>query len=626
MSLETSPRAETQRTIRRPGLGHAAARRGTGAPKRGHPWIYSNEVRMDAAAKALAPGHARHPAPRRRERARRRDVQPAQPGRRAPPRPRRRRGRSAGAFSRAGSSARCGCASGCSRRPYYRLVHAEADGLPGLVVDRFGEVLVVQSNAAGMARLEPLVARGARRAAGTRRRSCCATTARRARSGRAAARDAGRAGRRSTDRFSSHENGAAFPVDPLAGQKTGWFFDQRDNRALCRRPGARCARPRSLLLHRRLCGAGGARRRRRGARHRPLRAGAGACRRGGGAERRRRASARFRRGEAFAEAARLAAAGERFDIVIADPPAFAKSRKEVPAALRGYRKLARLAAALTAPRRHPVPRLVLLQCRQRRIRRGGAARARRCRPQRPHPAHRRRRARPPGPSGAARNRLSQDDDTGARLIAAARLRAGAGSVERNTVPAPVLATSIRSPPCARINSRAIARPSPVPPGRAEPKNGRNRFSRALGGRPGPSSAISIAIDAALARRGERAAGARRPRARCARGSTGRGRAGRDRPRPRRSARTAQSIGEVVLGDRRGRRRSPRRAAPARKRLGAAVAAPSRGKVEGARAQRHGAVDRREQPRRDAAHLGRGTRRPARRRRAAPSPECCADRG
>jgi 23S rRNA (cytosine1962-C5)-methyltransferase len=56
----------------------------------------------------------------------------------------------------------------------------------------------------------------------------------------------------------------------------------------------------------------------------------------------------FRRGEAFAEAGGLAANGERYDIVIADPPAFAKSRKEVPAALRGYRKLARLAASVTA--------------------------------------------------------------------------------------------------------------------------------------------------------------------------------------------------------------------------------------------------------------------------------------
>jgi 23S rRNA (cytosine1962-C5)-methyltransferase len=57
----------------------------------------------------------------------------------------------------------------------------------------------------------------------------------------------------------------------------------------------------------------------------------------------------FRRGEAFGEAARLAATAERFDIIIADPPAFAKSRKEVSAALRGYRKLARLAASVATP-------------------------------------------------------------------------------------------------------------------------------------------------------------------------------------------------------------------------------------------------------------------------------------
>src|SRR5205085_6380473 len=52
----------------------------------------------------------------------------------------------------------------------------------------------------------------------------------------------------------------------------------------------------------------------------------------------------FRRAEVFAEAAALAGKGERFDIVIADPPPFARSKKDAPAALRGYRKLARLAA------------------------------------------------------------------------------------------------------------------------------------------------------------------------------------------------------------------------------------------------------------------------------------------
>src|SRR5207253_1246635 len=61
-------------------------------------------------------------------------------------------------------------------------------------------------------------------------------------------------------------------------------------------------------------------------------------------------SAASRGAGSSAERPRLAAAGERFDIVIADPPAFAKSRKEAPAALRGYRKLARLAASVTANR------------------------------------------------------------------------------------------------------------------------------------------------------------------------------------------------------------------------------------------------------------------------------------
>jgi 23S rRNA (cytosine1962-C5)-methyltransferase len=57
----------------------------------------------------------------------------------------------------------------------------------------------------------------------------------------------------------------------------------------------------------------------------------------------------FRRAEAFAELARLAAAGERFGVVIADPPAFVKSKKDLAAGARGYRKLARLCAAVVEP-------------------------------------------------------------------------------------------------------------------------------------------------------------------------------------------------------------------------------------------------------------------------------------
>ena len=229
--------------------------------------------------------------------------------------------------------------------PYYRLVHAEADGLPGLVVDRYGPVLVVQSNTAGMARLEPLVldalgelltpeAIVLRNDGPARLLEGLASETRLAMGTLEGS-------------VPVHENGAVFRVDPLAGQKTGWFFDQRDNRRFI---AALAQDARVLDLY---CFNGGfaVQAARAGAamvlgidRSEPaLKLAADAAALNGVGE-----TCTFRRGEAFGEAARLAAAGERFTVVIADPPAFAKSRKEVPAALGGYRKLARLAASVTA--------------------------------------------------------------------------------------------------------------------------------------------------------------------------------------------------------------------------------------------------------------------------------------
>src|SRR5208282_5834570 len=57
----------------------------------------------------------------------------------------------------------------------------------------------------------------------------------------------------------------------------------------------------------------------------------------------------FRRGQAFPEMERLAAEGERYDLVICDPPAFVKSKRELAQGAKGYRKLARLAAEIAAP-------------------------------------------------------------------------------------------------------------------------------------------------------------------------------------------------------------------------------------------------------------------------------------
>lgn len=229
--------------------------------------------------------------------------------------------------------------------PYYRLVHAEADGLPGLVVDRFAGVLVVQSNTAGIARLEPLVldaldALLAPEAIVLRNDSPARALEGLMPETRVAKGTVG-------GPVIVRENGTESLADPLAGQKTGWFFDQRDNRRFV---SALAHGARVLDLY---CfnGAFSVQTARAGAvavlgidSSGPALALAGASAARNGVDE----ICSFRRGEAFGEAARLAAAGERFDIVIADPPAFAKSRKDLPAALRGYRKLTRLAASVTA--------------------------------------------------------------------------------------------------------------------------------------------------------------------------------------------------------------------------------------------------------------------------------------
>jgi 23S rRNA (cytosine1962-C5)-methyltransferase len=311
----------------------------------GHPWIFSNEVAMDAAAKALPPGTLvtlrradEHPLgvamfnPHTLFAARLLDRDAGRPiGRRF--------------FVRRLERA-LRLRERLYDKPYYRLVHAEADGLPGLVVDRFGEVLVVQANAAGMDRLEPLILEAlqsvVRPAAVVLRNDSPARTLEgleletRVALGEVAGP------------IELEEDGTLFEADVLGGQKTGWFFDQRGNRRFV---AGIAAGARVLDLY---CYSGGfaVRAAHAGAeavlgidRSEPALALAWASARKNEVEER----CNFRRGEVFAEAAALAGKGERFDIVIADPPPFARSKKDAPAALRGYRKLARLAAGLTVP-------------------------------------------------------------------------------------------------------------------------------------------------------------------------------------------------------------------------------------------------------------------------------------
>jgi 23S rRNA (cytosine1962-C5)-methyltransferase len=233
-------------------------------------------------------------------------------------------------------------------QPYYRLIHAEADGLPGIVADRFGDVLVTQLNTAGMARLEAewlaaSIVTLAPRAVILRNDSPA-----RALEGLSPEGEARIAFGEITGPIELVENGVRFLADPRAGQKTGWFFDQRDNRRFV---AALCGGARVLDLY---CYSGGfaVQAACAGASavlaldssQAALALAAASAERNGVAER-----CRFLRADVFDEVARLVVGRERFDVVVADPPAFVKAKKDLGPGLRGYRKLARQAASLVAP-------------------------------------------------------------------------------------------------------------------------------------------------------------------------------------------------------------------------------------------------------------------------------------
>jgi 23S rRNA (cytosine1962-C5)-methyltransferase len=346
--LDPAPEADDPATRPQVVLLPGAHRRG----ESGHPWIYSNEVAMDAAAKALAPGTL----VTLRRAAVSGTPQSERPFGVAMFNPHtliaaRLLDRDAGrAIVRRFLVRRLERALRLRERlydkPYYRLVHAEADGLPGLIVDRFGAVLVVQANSAGMERLAPVVIDALRGLLSPAAIVLRNDSPARSLEGLPLERRIALGAVDGPVRL--EEDGTIFLADVLSGQKTGWFFDQRDNRAFVARLAGGL---RVLDLY---CYGGGfaVAAAHRGAagvlgidRSEPaLALAAAAAQQNGIAER-----CEFRRADVFAEAAALAARGERFDLVIADPPAFARAKREVPAALRGYRKLARLAAQLTAP-------------------------------------------------------------------------------------------------------------------------------------------------------------------------------------------------------------------------------------------------------------------------------------
>jgi 23S rRNA (cytosine1962-C5)-methyltransferase len=230
--------------------------------------------------------------------------------------------------------------------PFYRLVHAEADGLPGVVVDRFGDVAVLQPNAAWSEAMAGVIAEALVAVAGVR-------TVIKNGSGRARGLEglpeemAVLVGPRPEGPIAVPMNGATYMADVLGGQKTGLFFDQRPNHAFAASL-AKGARVLDVFSHvggfGLACLAGGA----ESALAVDGSAGALALAEAGATA--TGVAARFgvRQGDAFDVLTALGAEGARFDVVVCDPPAFAPSKQALEAGLRAYERVARLAAPLVA--------------------------------------------------------------------------------------------------------------------------------------------------------------------------------------------------------------------------------------------------------------------------------------
>ena len=231
--------------------------------------------------------------------------------------------------------------------PFYRLIHAEADGLPGVVIDRFADVLVLQPNAAWAdARLD-MLAEAAMAVTG-------AHTVLKNAAGRARSLE-GLDDVSSVLQGAAPEgpipvpmNGAIYMADVMGGQKTGLFYDQRPNHAFAAGL-ARDARVLDMFSH--VGGFGLAALAQGAASALCVDGSAPALELATQGAAAMNAASRFetRQGDAFDVLTTLGQEGATFDLVICDPPAFAPAKPALDAGLRAYERVARLSASLVAP-------------------------------------------------------------------------------------------------------------------------------------------------------------------------------------------------------------------------------------------------------------------------------------
>jgi 23S rRNA (cytosine1962-C5)-methyltransferase len=228
-------------------------------------------------------------------------------------------------------------------QPFYRLVYGESDGLPGLTVDRYDQVLVTQITTAGMERMKSEIITGLDKVLRPSAIYLRNDNSIRALEGLPQYVEAPMG--EIPEQIRLTEYGVDFDVPMQGGQKTGWYFDQRDNRA----------RVRTLVKGKRALdvfsyiGAWGVQAATAGA------ATVTCIDDSQSALERALENAALnavaemidtRRGDAFKVLQDLYAAGERFDVVILDPPAFIKRKKNLKGGTAAYRRLNELAIRL----------------------------------------------------------------------------------------------------------------------------------------------------------------------------------------------------------------------------------------------------------------------------------------
>jgi 23S rRNA (cytosine1962-C5)-methyltransferase len=315
------------------------------AIRHGFPWVYDNEVVTDRRTKALAPGSLAVLEDAERRPLKLVAVNPASK-----------------IFARVVDDdvtahvdrtwfhARLTRALALRERlyetPHYRLVHAEADGLPGVVIDRFDDIAVIQPNAAWADLLLDDLTAALVEVTGVRHVLKNA-------SGRARALEglddtnAVLVGQAPEGPVPVPMNGAMYIADLTGGQKTGLFYDQRDNHAFAARL-AGGGRVLDVFSH---VGGFALAALAQGASQAIAVDGSQAAlelARQGAAQMGMAAQLDTRQGDAFDALTAMGAEGERFDVVICDPPAFAPNKPALEAGLRAYEKVARLAAPLVA--------------------------------------------------------------------------------------------------------------------------------------------------------------------------------------------------------------------------------------------------------------------------------------